>query len=407
MRNMMKEWLEGNITIKVRGKRFERLVNMAVREGIHIWNIRRIGTELSECQILIGDYFRLRPLLRETGCRTHVVSRDGLPFWFRRIKARSGFVIGALLFFLGLYMLSSLVWSVEIQGTYHISPTKVGQAAEKIGIKVGAWKAKLEEPQQLQRELLRLLPEASYVGVRLQGTKAIIQVVEKEEPMPKPAVGPRNLVAKKRAVISKVMAEAGKSMVKVNQFVEKGQVLISGVIGNEERQGLVAAKGTVQGEVWYESQVTVPLRQSRYQLTGQQQENHYLLLGSWAVRIWPVNASQYAKAETSEERHQLGLGAAFTLPVGWKTVTLREMEQKNKQLTVEEAVEIGKQSARLDILKRASGDAQIKDEKVLHTKTENGKVYLSIHYTVIEDIAEEQPIVALPPLPDSSENKTE
>ncbi|MFP3513385.1 sporulation protein YqfD, partial [Peribacillus sp. SIMBA_075] len=104
------------------GKRFERMLNMAVRDGIRIWNIRRDGLEESRCDILIRDYFRLRPLLKETGCRSHVERRDGLPFWLLRLRRRSGLAIGAALFFIGLYMLSTFVWSVEVSGTKMIDP---------------------------------------------------------------------------------------------------------------------------------------------------------------------------------------------------------------------------------------------------------------------------------------------
>lgn len=398
MRNIIKEWYEGHITITVRGKRFERFLNMAVREGIQIWNIHRLGTGLSRCDIMIRDYFRLRPFLRETGCRTHVEQREGLPFWLIRMRKRSGFALGAFLFLFGLYMLSSFVWNVEVQGTHHIAPYKVIEAAEKIGIKAGAWKVKLKEQQILKQELLSRLPEASWVGIRIQGTKAIIEVVEKEEPVPYPALGPRNLVAKKRAVVQKIVAESGKGMVKVHQFVDKGQVLISGLIGNETNQKLVPAKGKVEGEVWYVSNVSVPLAQTQFHLTGQQKQDHFFLAGNYAIRIWPYRDEPFAREEASEERHQLGYGD-FSLPIGWKTVTKREMEIKTKNLSIDEAVELGKKFARQDILKKAAKDATIKDEKVLHVKAENGKVYLSIHYAVIEDISMEQPLVSAPPAP--------
>ncbi len=398
MRNMMKEWINGHITITIRGRRFERLINMAVRDGLHLWNIRKHGSDLGQCEILVSDYFRLRPLLRETGCRVHVEKRDGLPFWLIRMRLRAGFTLGVLLFLIGLYMLSSFVWSVEVMGTHQISEAEVTKAAEKIGIKPGAWKVKLKEPQIMQRQLLGLLPKASWVGVQIQGTKAIIQVVEKNEPAPKPQLSPRHLIARKKAVIHSILAEAGKPMVSVNQFVDKGQVLISGIIGNDQRQSLVAARGKVQGEVWYLSNVAVSTTQARYNMTGARLKVHYLLAGPYAIRVWPFRFEPFASAEKSEERYLLDV-AGFRFPVGWKVETLSETRPQTRTLTREEAVEIGKRFARHDVLKRAGGDASVKEEKVLHVKEENGKVYLSIHYAVIEDIAEERPLVALPPAP--------
>ncbi|MBO8164104.1 MAG: sporulation protein YqfD [Brevibacillus sp.] len=398
MRNVLKEWTEGHVTIAVRGKRFERLINMAVREGFYIWNIRRRSPEEGECDILVRDYFRLRPLLRETGCRCRVVRREGMPFWLIRMRLRPGFTIGIFLFFLGLYMLSSLIWSVEIVGARNIPAEELQQAASKIGIKPWAWKVKLKEPQYLQQQLLAMVPDASWIGVELKGTKAIIQVVEKEQPEPPKMYSPRHLIAKKKAVIHRIQAEAGKTVVKVNQFVDKGQVLISGVIGSGGRQALVAARGRVEGEVWYVVNVSVPLTQTRYSYTGEQQSRYSLLAGEYAIRLWPLRPEPFERFKHSEERAYLGYGD-FRLPLGWKKETLYAVEEQKQKRSREEAIALAKRIAQHDVLKKAGEDARIKDEKVLHTKEEDGKVYLSVHYAVIEDITEEQPIVTLPPAP--------
>lgn len=392
MRNGIREWVDGHVTITVRGKRFERLLNMAVRDGIRIWNIRRVGAEVSRCDILIRDYFRLRPLLKETGCRCHVEQRDGLPFWLRRIRRRSGLAIGAALFLIGLYMLSTFVWSVEVSGTKLVDPRRVIQAAEQVGIKEGAWKVKLKEPLALQKELLSLLPEASWVGIEIQGTKVMLQVVEKDAPVKPQPTGPRHLVAKKRAVIHKILPEVGRSQVTINQFVEKGQVLISGIIGNDARQQAVSARGKVQGEVWYVSNATVPIKQTMYRLTGEKLLHQYLLVGPYAIYVWPFEKQSFAQAEAVEERFVPSY-AGYSSPIGWKKVLYSQTETVQSELSVEEATELAKKFAREDVLQKAGKDAFIQDEKVLHVTSENGKVYVSIHFSVIEDIAIEQPLV--------------
>ncbi|WP_126427742.1 sporulation protein YqfD [Brevibacillus marinus] len=398
MRNQLKEWVQGHVTVTIRGKRFERLLNLAVRKGVQIWNVRRRGQEEWQCDMLVSDYLRLRPLLRETGCRSHLLSRQGMPFLLVRLRQRAGFTVGFFLFFLSLYMLSSLIWSVEVIGTETIWPEEVRQAAQKIGIKPWAWKAKLKEPQILQAQLAEMLPEASYVGVELRGTKAIIQVVEKEQPDPPKVYSPRHLVARKKAVIHRIQAEAGRVMVNVNQFVNKGQVLISGMIGNNARRGLVAARGKVEGEVWYVADVSVPLQQTSYSYTGEQQTSYHLLFGGYAVRLWPWEEVSYPHFEQREQRHYLGYGD-FRLPMGWKTATLYQTQPHQRKLSRDAAIALAKQVARADVLKKAGEDARIKDEKVLHVKEESGKVYLSLHYAVIEEITAEQPIVPLPQAP--------
>lgn len=398
MRNVLREWLGGHVTINIRGKRFERFINLAVRQGLHLWNIKRSGDESGQFDMMVNDYKRIRALLRETGCRTHVHRRNGGPFWLRAVHRRLGFTLGALLFLFGLYMLSTFVWTVEIVGTKKMSLYQVLQAAEQNGIKRGVWQPTLGEPTALQRKLLGMLPEASWVGVEKSGTKIIIQVVEKEQPEKPAEESPRNIIAKKKAVVHTILAEKGKTMVQKDQFVQQGQVLISGVIGNETRQTVVAARGKVEGEVWYQSTVSVPVSQTRYMYTGHNQNNLYLSLGSQSIRIWPFQVQEYSSFETRNEQTLLTL-SRFLLPVGITSAKVMETEPQMLKLTLEQAIELGKQVARQDVLRQAEKDATIADEKVLQIKEENGKVYLSMHYTVIEDITQEQPLIPTRPAP--------
>ena len=46
--------------------------------------------------------------------------------------------------------------------------------------------------------------------------------------------------------------------------------------------------------------------------------------------------------------------------------------------------------SRAALLRNLEPDAEIKEENVLRKRIEHGKVYMKIHYTVIEDIAKEQ-----------------
>lgn len=405
MRNTLRAWMEGHVTVTIRGKRLERLINLAVRDGLDIWNIRRLGPETGQCDIVIRDFFRLRKILRETGCKVHVERRTGLPFWFVVMRRRSGFVLGALLFFFGLYMLSGIVWSVEVVGNQRIPEAAVLEAAHKVGLKEGAWKFRLKNPHTLSRELHRLLPETSWVIVDIHGIKAKVTVVEKTEMEKKKAVGPQHLVARKRAVIHRVLAESGKVLVSPNQFVEKGQVLVSGILGTEQRQGLTAAKGKVEGEVWYISEVSIPLVRTTYEYTGERQKRFSLLAGSYAIQVWPFVLEPFDRYEVEEETVMLGY-KQFQVPIGIKQETLLRMEKRVSRRTVEEAIGMAKVFARRDLLAKAGEDARIKDEKVLHVKEENGKVYLKIHYAVIENIAQELPIVALPQQPGDGSSQT-
>jgi similar to stage IV sporulation protein len=175
----------------------------------------------------------------------------------------------------------------------------------------------------------------------------------------------------------------------VNDVVKPGQILISGILGNEEYSTIDTARGIVEGEVWYESEIEVPLKQNRPILTGDNYKEKYLTIGNWNLKISGYFQKPFSHAVKTEESATLPwLKKYFTL--GVKTVTYQEDTIHESLINEAEASALGKRFARENLLKKLDASARIKDEIVLHQRLENGKVYIKIHYVVIENIAKEQ-----------------
>ncbi len=89
----------------------------------------------------------------------------------------------------------------------------------------------------------------------------IIKIVEATIPETPQLLSPRHLVASKNAMVTEIFAEKGKPVVKPNAYVRKGDILISGILGDEAHQQTVVAQGKVKG--WYGTSLL-----SRYRLSG-------------------------------------------------------------------------------------------------------------------------------------------
>ena len=57
-----------------------------------------------------------------------------------------------------------------------------------------------------------------------------------------------------------MFVEKGQSIVNVNDYVGKGQLLVSGLIGKEDKPEIVPAKGVIKGKTWYKAKVEVPVK---------------------------------------------------------------------------------------------------------------------------------------------------
>lgn len=383
--------LRGFVTLHVSGPQVEKFINAVTGAGIIIWDVRPAGDGAS-LNLLLDDFFRLRPLLKKTGCRMHVTARNGLPFSIARLWRRKFFAAGMLIFGVGLLLLSSMIWSVKVEGNTRIPTEDILEAARQEGVYPFQWIWRMQESDELSRGLTSLVPGLTWAGFHRTGTSITIQVVEADRPENKPLLSQRHLISRTDAVVTEIYAEQGRPVVSRNSRVKKGDILISGALGDEENTEFVVAKGEVKGLVWHEYNLEVPLKRTGSAYTGERKDRTYLVLGKWAIQLWGYGDSGFAKSRTLTEPDMLSW-RTLQLPLGLMTEKELEIKATAEALTPEAARAEGMTRAKSDILARYGADSVIKSQKILHEKKENGKVYMKVLFEVEERIAEELPIV--------------
>ncbi|AJS57703.1 sporulation protein YqfD [Paenibacillus sp. IHBB 10380] len=384
--------LRGYVVILITKGNIESFINALTQSGIHVWDVSPSRSNTAEMKVLLKDFHDLRPLLKRTGCRVHVKNRIGIPFQLVRLKQRKFFAVGIITFFMLLFLLSSLIWDVKVVGNVTIATEDILEAAQKEGIRPFQWTYRLKHLDKLSKELNMKLPGTSWVGVDKKGTSITIHIVEASEPEPKPLVSPRHLVSKSDAVITNIYAEQGRPLVAKNIRVKKGQILISGLLGDEANSQAVVAKGDVKGLVWHEYNIQVPIVQKHKVYTGDTRNRKYLVLGNRGIQFWGYGKVPYEKYDIVEEQDPL-TWRSLKLPVGWMTEKVMETEITSETITGEEAKKQGLEGAIRDIFAKYGNDSKVISQKILHEKKENGKVYMKVLFEVEETITEEQTIV--------------
>lgn len=394
MRQSLIEWLKGAVEVELRGGQVAQFLNQATVDKLELSNIRWSGTECVRFEISVEQYFLLRKYVRASGGKLKVVNKKGFPFLLAVMEKRLWFTVGIVLFFTIIFLMSSLVWSIDIAGNKRIPSDVIMAAAKEEGLYRFQWSFKLQDTDVMSKKLVNAIPGTTWVGLEKIGTKVKIQVVESTTPDQRERYSPRHLVASKDAVITYIIAEQGKPIVRKNQRVRKGELLISGIIGSEAHSQVVVAQGTVKGLVWYEYEVKAPLIQKYRVFTGERQSRSYLVLGNRALQLSGYNQEPYDKAETITTTDMLTIGK-YTLPIG----RMKEMEQEvafeQRELTAEQVKAESLEQARLRILAHAGDDAEIVSEIVLHEATENGKVVMKVLYEINQSITKELPIVQM------------
>lgn len=392
MKNQWFTFMTGRVLVKISGNGIERFINKLARLGLNIWKVKRNKNGDAYFYIAFPDVKKLRHAVRNTGCSIYFIRGEGMPFLWKRIIKHSGFPLGVLCFFVIILFLSNVTWGIHIEGADPETEHKIRLELKELGINVGAIHLFADKPDVIQRKLTDQIDNITWIGVELKGTTYHFQVVQKTEPEKIELESPRHLVANKKAIIVDMFIEKGKSMVKINQYVDKGQLLVSGAIGHEDKPIHVIAKGEVWGQTWYNTTVEIPLDSEREVLTGEEMRKYYIQIGKYKIPIWGFAKNKIKNYEIeNDDKDIFFLGKK--LPVQFSKEVIRGKEKVKSSLTEEEAIEVAKEYARNDLLMNIPPDAKIDKEIILQEKVENGKVMLSINFQVIENIAIEKPII--------------
>jgi similar to stage IV sporulation protein len=391
MKNQWIYYYSGMVSVKVTGKGLERFINTLTREQVSIWKVKRHGVHAMSFEIKVGDAHKIRKVVRNSGCKIEFQRRTGLPFLIKRAIKNMGFFIGAFLFLVVITLLSNMVWGIEIKGADPATEYKIRKTLDEIGVKKGKFQWSLGTPEAIQKSITESMDELTWIGVELQGTTYHLQVVEKNEPEKQEEFGPQNLVAKKKATIVDYFVEEGKPLVSLHEVVSPGEVLVSGAIGREGEEQLVPARGEVLGETWYWTEVDLPLSTNFQVYTGNETRKHAITIGNIKIPVWGFGKVEYKESVTEENNKPIKF-LKWNLPVSYQQSTIRESENETRVYTEKQAYTVAREMARKDIKSLLPEDAKIKGEKVLRQLVKNGKVNLIVHFQVIENIAEPQPI---------------
>ncbi len=359
-------YLAGYLEIVVEGPALERFLNLAIRKGIWFWDIKRTNQAL-RVRMRVGGFSKLRPVARQTRSRVRIVKKNGLPFVVYRFKRRKGLLLGAVLFFAALYLLTSYVWFIEVKGLERLEPRVILEAAAGLGLRPGVPKWSLSS-EAIEKGIVDRVPEIAWVGLRYHGTKVIIEAVEKTHSPPVETTPPREIIAGKPGLVTKVLVLHGVAMVKEGDMVTPGQVLIWDPVVQPPDPGtsgltMVGARGEVKARVWYRGYERVSLEKEITIPTGNEFKRVSIVIKDREVTITGREEIPFAHYRKKVEVKSLPGWRNTNVPVELKIVTYSEVLVEAERLSHKEAQETAIKAVKDRLMRRIPTEARILEIK--------------------------------------------
>ena len=302
-------FIRHRLRIRLEGFRPERLLSEALERGIVMRQICRID----ETQVLLyvsESGFRQLKKMAGSRYRLTMIREDGAEPLLSRLRRSRLMLAGIALFVLFFVSQTFFVREISIIGCKSIPEDSIREVLREEGLYEEG--RKNFDCEAVERRLFTEFEDIVWARVAYEGNYVEVQIAESEpaeetESEEDAADGACDIVAEKDCYIEEIQVYAGRGSVKKDDYVKKGEVLISGTVPIEHPSYPLEKDETAEHYVHADGLITarVPYYFSFYMEPGEGQKEAETLLRAWILENVPEDAQIVNKDFHFQEKENI------------------------------------------------------------------------------------------------------
>lgn len=371
--------------LKITGKDVKRFIH-----NLHKMHIELLNIEFTKNSVIIkvSEVNYRRILAIKTIYEIEVVKVYGIAYLKYFIKKYLFFLIMIILGFIFFLGLTNIIFNIEVVHNNKDLRELILEELESEGIKKYNFVVSFKNKEKIKKNILKKHKDKiDWLEIERVGTKYIIKVEERKKSDVITNNTPRNIIAKKNGLIKKIISTSGEIMVKKDQYVKAGDILIGGIIHNkEEEMARLKAEGTIYAETWYTVTVELPYHYHEEIKTGSKQK--ILKCRFLNNEIDLFNFKNY---KNTQNNNIFSIKNSI-LPFSISIIEEEEVEVIDKVYTKDNAIIEADTIARKHLKDKLESNIEILYEKKLKITEEDSKIIVVMFYKVYEDITDYQEI---------------
>lgn len=330
----MKNQLRGSIKINAKGRDLYGFINALHASRVCLFSQYVKGGSFC-AEIYRSDLGRVTDIAQEHGIELTHFEYDTISAEVIRRRRRFGIALGLVLVIAASLYFSGVVVTIDIQGNASVSDSVILAALDEMGVRRGTPFRRIDYVT-CENQLQLGIEGLSWAGMHRTGHRLVVEVTEVvEKPEMRRTRIPCNLVAAHEAEIVGATVVDGQLMHKVGDYVRAGDMLISGVTGDDTgHTTLHRAMGTVTGIYSEKAAFTGELVQERLVPTGRTDTRRRLRLFSLDIPLYFGENGYELRKEESTEKPLVMFGK--TLPISVTRQRYTEYVHEETELTPEE-----------------------------------------------------------------------
>ena len=377
----MNEWINKirtTVNLKIKGKNIERFIKRINSFNIDLLQINYLKYDEIIIKIYKKDLDRLNEI--KTIYDIDILSSNGLEKYKTILKKNRLLLITIIVSITFIIYLSNTIFYIDVVHNNKEIREIIKEELSNNDIRVYSIKKDYDYIEEVKKKILeKYKDKIEWLEIENVGTKYIVKVEERKINKINNQELPRNLVALKDSIIIQVEANKGIILKNKNDYVKKGEIIVSGAIDlNGEIKNNVSAAGTVYGEVWYKVEIEYPLKYIEKQITSETKK-------VYTFKFLNKNISTYNDYFVTKEK----------VLYNNKVIPFSILKQtKNKIKKIEQTLNINKKKKKatkvgIDKIESKLNDNEyIIDVKKLKVEKNNSKIILELFISVCEDITD-------------------
>ena len=298
------------------------------------------------------------------------------------IKTNYVILLAILFSIIVVFFLSNIILSVEINHSNKKLKNMILDDLKDYGITKYHFKVSYQRKEKIKKKILfKRRKRISYMEIMNSGTKYIVNIEERKDKKESTNKTPRHIVASDDALIVDIDASQGEIVKKVNDYVKRGDIIVSGIIHNKEKEtSKVHSRGKVIGELWYKVTVVLPntyvdeiVLNRKHKIISLKAFNKYL------------NIRKYKTSIIIKERV---LYKNKILPLSINYVEEEKVKRIRKKYTDQKVKETAFKIATNKLKEQVGKDIIILEKQTLKKLEKDSKIEVDIFLKIQKDITE-------------------
>jgi len=333
-----------------------------------------------------ADLKRLKRLAYERGIEYTVLKKGGIPAFFERYRYRFGILLGMICACVLIVFSGRFVWSIDVIGNETLTASDIKAILKEYGFEVGSY-IPYVNTDKIENRILMNSKDISWISINITGNVACVELREFEGEEKKDQVTrPANLVAKKSGLVEEVRIYEGNVVVNAGTYVEKGDLLVSGVFdSNLVGFRYTRAAGTVMARTTSEFYIEIPYEYEEIRYTGEEIYDKYLNFFGFSINISKNSRKVDAFYDKIDIVENCSLPDGTETPFEIHTVKYSEYKSVKTKRSPAEAERL----AYFELSQKLAGiaDEAIVIRKTVIPKVKEDSFVLMCSVVLVEDIA--------------------